>query len=62
MAEDLGKEDIVGLVFGFEFVATEGAGTLRRWQGFQGRSREPKAPETYLGSCGRDYQRRCCNI
>jgi hypothetical protein len=25
MAEDLGEEDIVGLVFGFEFVATDGA-------------------------------------
>jgi hypothetical protein len=25
MAEDLGEEDIVGLVFGFELVATEGA-------------------------------------
>jgi hypothetical protein len=25
MAEDLGEEDIVGLVFGFELVATDGA-------------------------------------
>ena len=25
MAEDLGEEDIVGFVFGFELVATEGA-------------------------------------
>jgi hypothetical protein len=25
MAEDLGEEDIVGLVFGFEAVATDGA-------------------------------------
>ena len=25
MTEDLGEEDIVGLVFGFELVATDGA-------------------------------------
>jgi hypothetical protein len=25
MAEDLGEEDIIGLVFGFELVATDGA-------------------------------------
>ena len=49
MAEDLGEEDIVGLVFGFEAVATE---ALRRCPGFQGWSREPKAAETYFGSCG----------
>jgi hypothetical protein len=30
MAEDLGEEDIVGLVFGFELVATEGAVGLRK--------------------------------
>ena len=52
MAEDLGEEDVVGLVFGFELVATDGAVGERRWPGFQGWSREPKAAETYLGSCG----------
>jgi hypothetical protein len=52
MAEDLGEEDIVGLVFGFELVATDGAVGASEVSWFQGRSREPKAAETYLGSCG----------
>jgi hypothetical protein len=41
MTEDLGEEDIVGLVLGASQVA-----------GFQGSSREPKAAETYFGSWG----------
>ena len=52
MAEDLGEEDIVGLVLGFELVATDGAVGAAEVAWFQGRSREPKAAETYLGSCG----------
>jgi hypothetical protein len=54
VSEDLGEEDIVGLVLGFELVANR-----RRRRRFAsvlvsrvGRSREPKAAETYLGSCG----------
>jgi hypothetical protein len=42
MAEDVGQEDVVGLVLGFEL-----------WQqmaGFQGLSREAKAWEMYLGN------------
>jgi hypothetical protein len=34
MAEDLGKEDIVGLVFGFELVATDGAVGASQVAGF----------------------------
>jgi hypothetical protein len=52
MAKDLGEEDIVGDVLGFELVATVGAIGGAEVAGFQGRSREPKAAETYLGSCG----------
>ena len=50
MAEDLGEEDIVGDVLGFELVATVGAIGGAEVAGFQGRSREPKAAETYFGS------------
>jgi hypothetical protein len=53
MSEDLGEEDIVGLVFGFELVATDGAVGDSEVSWFQGRSREPKAADTYLGSWGR---------
>jgi hypothetical protein len=52
VAEDLGQEDVVGLVLGFETVATDGAVGAAEVAGFQGRSREPKASETYLGSWG----------
>ena len=41
----MGEEDIVGLVFGFELVATKGRVSMVG----QG---EPKAAETYLGSWG----------
>jgi hypothetical protein len=34
MAEDLGEEDIVGLVFGFEAVATDGAVGAAQLAGF----------------------------
>jgi hypothetical protein len=34
MAEDLSEEDIVGLVFGFELVATEGAVGAAQVSGF----------------------------
>ena len=50
MAEDLGEEDIVGLVFGCELVATEWR--RRRFASGRVQGREPKAAETYLGSCG----------
>jgi hypothetical protein len=40
MTEDLGEEDIVGLVFGLEAVATDGAVGGAQVPGFQGRSRE----------------------
>ena len=36
MAEDLGEEDIVGDVFGFELVATEGAVGASQVAGFPG--------------------------
>ena len=36
MAEDLGEEDIVGLVFGFELVATDGAVGAAEVAGFPG--------------------------
>jgi hypothetical protein len=36
MAEDLGEEDIVGLVFGFELVATDGAVGASEVAGFPG--------------------------
>jgi hypothetical protein len=36
MAEDLGEEDIVGLVFGFELVATDGAVGGAQVAGFPG--------------------------
>ena len=52
MAEDLGQEDVVGHVFGFEAVAADGSVGAAQVVGFQGWSREPKAAETYLGSCG----------
>jgi hypothetical protein len=52
MAEDLGEEDVVGLVSGFEAVAADGSVGAAEVAGFQGWSREPKAAETYLGSCG----------
>jgi hypothetical protein len=53
MTEDLGEKDIVGDVLGFEAVATDGAVVgASQVAGFPGRSREPKAAETYLGSCG----------
>jgi hypothetical protein len=46
------KEDIVGLVFWFELVATDGAVGAAQVSWFQGRSREPKTADTYFGSCG----------
>ena len=52
MAEDLGKEDIVVLVLGFEGVATDGA-VGRCGGGRVSSRREPKAAETYFGSWGR---------
>jgi hypothetical protein len=52
MAEDLGEEDIVGLVFGFEAVATDGAVGAAEVAWFPGSSREPKAAEAYLGRAG----------
>jgi hypothetical protein len=36
VAEDLGEEDIVGLVFGFEAVATDGAVGASQVAGFPG--------------------------
>ena len=36
MAEDLGEEDIVGDVFGFELVATDGAVGAAEVAGFPG--------------------------
>ena len=36
MAEDLGEEDIVGLVFGFELVAADGAVGAAEVAGFPG--------------------------
>jgi hypothetical protein len=36
MSEDLGEEDIVGLVFGFEAVATDGAVGASQVAGFPG--------------------------
>ena len=36
MAEDLGEEDIVGLVLGFELVATDGAVGASQVAGFPG--------------------------
>jgi hypothetical protein len=53
MAEDLGQEDVVGHILWFEHVAADGVvSALRKWLGFQGWSREPKALEMYLGSSG----------
>jgi hypothetical protein len=56
----LGEEDIVGLVFGFEAVATDGANRLSGdGRASKVRSREPKAADTYWGSLGHDHHRRC---
>ena len=53
MAEDLGEEDIVGLVFGFELVATDGAvGASEVALVSREGPREPKAADTYFGSWG----------
>lgn len=49
MAEDMGQEDVVGLVFwGLKLVATDcavGGAKVARSQGW---SRQPKAAETYV--------------
>jgi hypothetical protein len=53
MAEDLCEEDIVGLVLRFEAVTTDGAVGASEVAGFPREGpREPKAADTYLGSCG----------
>jgi hypothetical protein len=52
LSEDLGEEDIVGLVLGFELVATDGAvGSSPCGPSLQGRSREPKLQKR-TWSCG----------
>jgi hypothetical protein len=50
VAEDLGEEDVVGPVVGFEAVATEGAVGGAEVAGFKGWSRAPKVAETYFGA------------
>ena len=52
MAEDLGQEDVVGHILWFKQVAADGAVSASQVAWFQGWSREPKALEMYLGSCG----------
>jgi hypothetical protein len=46
MAQDLGQEDVVGLVSGFEEVPADGSVGASEVAGFQGCSREPNAAET----------------
>ncbi len=51
MAEDFCDEDVLGHVYWCKAVAADSG--VRRFAGgagFQGRAREPKAAETYLGS------------
>ena len=50
VAEDLGQEDVVGLVFWFELVAADGSVGASEVARFPGLSREPKAAEMYLGN------------
>jgi hypothetical protein len=52
MAEDLCEEDIVGLVFWFEPVATDGAVGASEVAGFPGLVQGAEGGGTYLGSCG----------
>jgi hypothetical protein len=52
MAEDLGEEDIVGLVFGFEPVATDGAVGAAEVAGFLGQVEGAEGGGNVLGELG----------
>jgi hypothetical protein len=63
MAEDLGEEDIVGLVFWFELVATDGAvGSSGGGPRFPGSFQGAEGGGNVLWSWGYDHQHRRCNI
>ena len=49
MSEDLGEEDIVGLVFGFELVATDGAVGAAQVAGFPGQFEGAEGGGNVLG-------------
>ena len=52
MAEDLGEEDIVGLVFGFELVATDGAVGASEVAWFPGSFQGAEGGGNVLGELG----------
>ena len=52
MTEDLGEEDIVGLVFGFELVATDGAVGASQVAGFPGSVEGAEGGGHVLGELG----------